>query len=493
MRYTSIGVVLACTTALGFAFSEQLFPGVSAEAPPSMGDAPVVEQPIDSQWSSSEGVFRPYGSQVPGVLTFRGNPTRTFYGTGPIPSQAPQVRWTYPRTGVMCSISYLGEQGDQWCGMGWTGQPAVFERDGKTLLAFGGFDKKVHLLDAETGLDVATPLLTGDIIKGSPTVDPDGFPLIYVGSRDNNLRVVSFEGKSLKTLWSLNAYDVEPVLWDDDWDASPLVLKDYLLVGGENGHFHAVKLNRSYDKNGKVVVKPVLVANVRGWDEDLLKVFPKPAVSIENSVSIYGNTVYFANSAGLLQGWDLTPLDQGLPPKRVYRLWLGDDTDASIVQDSDGFLYVAVEYELGNQRSKDVGQILKINPRIPGDQGIVWRQHVRSKKPDGVWATPALTATHLIVPTDSGRVLGLNRRSGALDWSLDYGSQPLWSSPNVVDNTLVLATCGGSLDAYDLKGALMPQKRWSFKAGKGCFEASAAIWKGRTYIGNRDGKLYGIW
>lgn len=251
--------------------------------------------------------------------------------------------------------------------MGWTGQPAVFERDGKTLLAFGGFDKKVHLLDAETGVDVATPLLTGDIIKGAPTVDPDGFPLIYVGSRDNNLRVVSFEGKSLKTLWSLNAYDVDPVLWDDDWDASPLVLKDYLLVGGENGHFHAVKLNRSYQKNGKVVIDPVLVANVLGWDEGLLKVFPKPAVSIENSVSVYGNTVYFGNSAGLLQGWDLTPLDQGLPPERVYRLWLGDDADASIVQDSDGFLYVAVEYELGNQRSKDVGQILKINPRIPGD------------------------------------------------------------------------------------------------------------------------------
>ena len=183
-----------------------------------------------------------------------------------------------------------------WFGLDWAA--SGFECEGQTLLAFGGFDKKIHLLSAESGRDVRHPLLTGDIIKGSPTVDPDGYPLIYLGSRDNDLRVVSFDGDSLKTLWSLNAYDVTPVLWDDDWDSSPVVLRDYLLTGGENGHFHVVKLNRSYDGHGRVSVDPSLEFNVPGWDEELLSVFPKPAVSIENFVAIYENTIYFANSAG---------------------------------------------------------------------------------------------------------------------------------------------------------------------------------------------------
>ena len=36
--------------------------------------------------------------------------------------------------------------------MGWTGQPAVWERpDGKTELIFGAYDRALHFVDAETG------------------------------------------------------------------------------------------------------------------------------------------------------------------------------------------------------------------------------------------------------------------------------------------------------------------------------------------------------
>ena len=62
-----------------------------------------------------------------------------------------------------------------WCGTGWTGQPAVFERDGRTWVAFGAYDRAVHFVDAATGQDILPPFPTGDIIKGSVTVDPDGF------------------------------------------------------------------------------------------------------------------------------------------------------------------------------------------------------------------------------------------------------------------------------------------------------------------------------
>lgn len=444
-------------------------------------------------WSSPDNVFKPYQGTREGLLTFRGNPTRNFYGKGPIPSEKPQVRWSYPKSSTMCSISYLGNKGDSWCGMGWTGQPAVFRDKNRLLLAFGGFDKKVHLLDAVTGNDAKTPLSTGDIIKGSATVDPDGHPYIYIGSRDNYMRVISFEGNSLKEVWKLSAYAVKPVLWDDDWDASPLILNDFLITGGENGHLHLVKLNRKRLADGSSSIDPALTFNVPGWDKQLLSDFPKPAVSIENSVAIYKNTVYFANSAGLLQGWDLGPIASNQKPVRTFRLWLGDDTDATITIDSNGHLYVASEYEVGNKRSQEVGQITKIDPSRPGDSAIIWRKHIRSKKPDGVWGTPALTSSQLIVPTDSGKVLGLNVATGATNWKLDYGNQPLWSSPVVIEDKMLIATCDGRLDAYSLSGITKPKKLWSLKVSSGCFEATAAVWDGKIFIGNRDGRLYGIW
>ena len=42
-------------------------------------------------WVDPTTAGQPYGS-VTGLLTFRGNPTRTFYGTGPAPRD-PEVLW----------------------------------------------------------------------------------------------------------------------------------------------------------------------------------------------------------------------------------------------------------------------------------------------------------------------------------------------------------------------------------------------------------------
>ena len=44
-----------------------------------------------------------------------------------------------------------GRRPTNWCGTGWTGQPAVFERDGRTWVVFGAYDRAVHFLDAATG------------------------------------------------------------------------------------------------------------------------------------------------------------------------------------------------------------------------------------------------------------------------------------------------------------------------------------------------------
>lgn len=451
------------------------------------------EKSEDPYFVTPQDAFVPYGTAREGILTFRGNPTRNYYGDDPIPEKVPKIRWVYPAKGTMCSVSYLRDKGDLWCGMGWTGQPVVFREKGRLLIAYGAFDKKIHLMDATLGRDISPPLLTGDIIKGSTTVDPDGFPLLYIGSRDNFLRIVSFEDNKLKEAWKLNAYAVKPVLWDDDWDASPLILKDFLITGGENGHLHIIKLNRKLLSDGKISIQPKLQHNVWGWDEKLLRDFPKPAVSIENSVAVFKNTAYFANSAGLLQGWDLSPILKNKAPIRVFRLWLGDDIDASITIDGKGYLYVAAEYEIANTRSKQVGQLLKIDPSKEGDNAIVWAKHIRNQIPDGIWSTPALTEKLLVATTNSGKVYGLDPVNGKELWQLSYGNQQLWSSPVIIKDRLLIATCDGRLDAYSLDPRSAPSLLWSLKVSNGCFEATPAVYDGKIFIGSRDGKLYGIW
>ena len=163
-------------------------------------------------------------------------------------------------------------------------------------------------------------------------------------------------------LWSLDAYAVEPTRWNDDWDGSPLVLKDWLFEGGENSQIHAVKLNRGTGADGLVTVAPELVWHAPGWDDQELQDYGNE-VSIESSVAVSGNTLYFANSGGLVQGWDIGPLLSGIgEPQRVFRFWTGDDTDGSIVVDEAGMLYGGSEWERHNAQGATVGQMWKLNP-----------------------------------------------------------------------------------------------------------------------------------
>jgi outer membrane protein assembly factor BamB len=424
------------------------------------------------------------GFEVEGLLTFRGNPTRTYYGEGPVPTDPVEV-WSYPgESGGMCSESSVGGESRTWCGSGWTGQPSVFERDGRTWVVFGAYDGAVHFVDYETGEDILPPFPTGDIIKGSVTVDPDGFPIVYSGSRDDELHVIAIDRPEPVELWSLSADAVSPTMWNNDWDGSPLVLDDHLIEGGENSQFHIVRLNRSYGADGLVQVAPELVFNTPGWDQQLLDSIGDREVSIENSVAVHDGVAYFSNSGGLVQGWDIETHEQ------VFRFWTGDDTDASLVIDEEGFLYVASEYERFNARSEEVGQLLKLDPRRPDDP-IVWSVANREFRPGGFWATPALHDGVVIVPDDAGFVRGWDMATGAELWEFRLPG-PTWQSPVVVDDVLIQGDCNGVLHAYDVSDPrALPPELWSIELG-GCIESTPAVWRGRIFVGTRAGRFHAI-
>ncbi len=428
------------------------------------------------------------GFSTPGLLTFRGSATRNYHGAGPVPRD-PKVLWSYPgRSGGLCAESTVANETKVWCGSGWTGQPAVFERDGRTWVVFGAYDKAVHFVDYDTGEDILPPFPTGDIIKGSVTVDPDGLPLVYSGSRDNKLHVIAIDRATPTELWSLDAGAVSPTMWNDDWDGSPLVLGDYLYEGGENSQFHIVKLNRMAGADGLVRVDPELVFHTPGWDDELLAALNtrQNDVSIENSVAYADGVVYFANSGGLVQGWDVSGLAQGVDPTRVFRFWTGDDVDASVVIDDEGFLYVGVENERGSARAAEVGQLLKLDPKRPEDP-VVWSV----KDPRGFWTTPALHDDIVVAASDGGTVYGVDRETGEVRWTFAL-PPPTWQSAVIVDDTLIQGDCEGGLHAYDLSDtSTKPPALWSVQL-EGCIESTPAVWKGRVFVGARGGRFYAI-
>lgn len=445
------------------------------------------EPPYDG-WVDPASSGTPYGDTVEGLLTFRGNPTRTYYGAGPVPMN-PEVRWQFPER-AMCSNSSVGGEVINWCGTGWTGQPAIFERADRTWVALGAYSRNVHFLDSLTGERLLPDFATGDIIKGSVTIDPDGFPLLYTGSRDNFYRVIAFDRDEPVELWALNATDVSPTRWNNDWDGAGLVLDDFLFIGGENSQFHIVKLNRAYDADGFVTVEPELVFNTPGWDDELLAAVGGN-VSIESSVAISGNTVYFANSGGLIQGWDITGLARGVEPVQVFRYWAGDDIDATLVIDDEGMIYAGVEYERGTARSREVGQIIKLDPTLPPEEALLWGVEQRPRLDSGVWATPGLHEDLLIVPTDSGDVLGLDRFTGEERWRITLGG-PTWASPVIVDDVWVQGDCNGVLHAFDVSDTTIePPKVWELQLS-GCIESTPALWKGQIVVGTRAGYVYAV-
>ena len=434
---------------------------------------------------------RPYGTTVPGVLTFRGNPTRSYYGSGPAPRTTPQVLWQYPGGSRMCGES--SEYGDvrTWCGTGWTGQPAVFEREGRTWVVFGAYDWKIHFVDAATGLDIIPPFATGDLAKGTVTVDPDGYPLIYTGSRDNYLRVISFDGTEPRELWKINGR-TDDRKHNDDWDAAPLVLGDYLIEGGENSWFHGIKLNRGYSADGRVTVNPALVFRVPGWDQQLISDLGSKdpnRVSLEASVSVSGDTAWLNSSGGLLQGWDISSLRTGQGQvTRTFRWWTGDDSDASVVPDDEGYLFVGVEVDRNNSRAQDVGQLLKIDPRNPDDP-VVWSIDVNNGVDSGTWATPIVVGDVVIWNTKPGKVYGVDRATGEILWKLSVQG-PVLSSPILVDGVLIQGDGAGTVHAYDLSSPrILPTELWSLTLDAN-IESTPVMWNGRLYVGTRAGYVY---
>ncbi len=110
----------------------------------------------------------------------------------------------------------------------------------------------------------------------------------------------------------------------------------------------------------------------------------------------------------------------------------------------------------------------------------------------GTWATPALHDGLLYTNTHLGSLIAVDTETGEIVWRDGSVGWHSWSSPAVVDDTLVVATCVGDVRGYSLENPRAPSRQWTVTLGESCLEATPAIWNGTIFLGSRDGYLRAI-
>jgi len=362
-------------------------------------------------------------------LMFRGNPTHTFYGTGPIP-QAPRLKWKF-RTATIHNT--VRGRPMVWTGTGWTGT-AVKLGD---YVFFGSVGGYVYALHAGSG-KLAWKTRGRGMFKGSLCVYQNR---LYIGNTDNLLRCI--DATTGRTAWRHDT--------GKDLDSSPCVVDNRLYIAGENGYARCLS-----PQTGKVIWKTFMGGIGRGT-------LPGSNGS-ETSPAIADGEYYSVNYHGVMYCLDTAT------GEIKWKANTGDDTDASPVIDGD-FIYVAAE---------EKSSYLFCFSRAEGRE--VWRYGGNKR---GYWSTPAVVNKRVYIGGDDGKLHCVDAESGKAIWTFQT-KQAIWSSPCVVDGKVIFGSRDGNLYIIDADtGAELWKQRVD-----GRIISSPCIVDGVIYIGTATGWFY---
>ncbi len=446
-----------------------------------------------------------------GVFTFRGGPARSGGAVGVIPEnpQALTVAWQVA----------TGRSRAPWFGgTGWTGQPVIVrwpavmrhsmpklkglrQREDFVEVLQGSLDGAVHFIDLATGRRSRPPLATGNPIKGSVSLDPRGYPLLFVGQgipekRPLGLRVFELIGH--REVFFLPGGDREaPRRGWGAFDSSGLLNRatDTYVVGGENGLLYLLRLHTDFDPLALTLKVAPEVVRYRYRSEG------RRHFGIENSLSAYRNLAFFADNGGTVQAMDLRTMSP------LWRFEAGDDTDATValeVEDEVPRLYTGSEVDKTGPRGQAWLRRLNGLTGVPEwEKPYACRGAVTPRKIDaGLFATPALgfgEVGHLAFFTlarcpgpVNGLLLALDKRTGEEAWRVTLPKYS-WSSPTLLRTPagrvyLLLGGIGGVLRLLE---AASGREVASVKL-VGDIEASPAVFGGRAVLGTRANRIYGV-
>jgi outer membrane protein assembly factor BamB len=359
------------------------------------------------------------------MLMFRGNPSHTFYGTGPV-SESPKLLW---RSQLGKFEGKSAGKPHLWEGTGWTGHPVRW--GGRVFV--GAVDSYFYCFEATTGR-VIWKYQGGRMFKGSSCFYRGK---LYTGNVDNSVRCI--DARVGKELWR---YDSKR-----DCDSSPCVVDDRLYIGGEDG------LLKCFDP----------ATGSLHWKLDLGegKKAPPGSGGIESSPAVVDGEVYVGHYDGYLLCADART------GAEKWRAPTGGDTDVSPVVVGD-LVYIAAETEAPYLRCFDRSRKGK----------LVWQLDNRK----GWWSTPAVVGDRLYVGGNDGVFYCLDARSGKVVWTFKAGGA-IWASPSVVDGKIVF----GSYDPYlYMLDAERGQLVWKHDMGQRT-HSTACIVQGKIYVGGANG------
>ena len=150
----------------------------------------------------------------PSVPMWLGNPSRNFFGTGPLSNDPLQVVWKFETKMISGRLHE-----DPWGGTSWPGQPSV---DGQRVY-FPSADGNLYCLDAESG-SLVWSFLAKDSLKATPVIAGDR---IVVSGLDHYIYCVDKHTGTL--LWKYQTgFEV---------DCGSAVIGNRVYFGGEDHFF----------------------------------------------------------------------------------------------------------------------------------------------------------------------------------------------------------------------------------------------------------------
>ncbi len=466
-------------------------------------------------------------TKVPGVLVFRGNNARSApaYGTADVKDAKLQVVWTKDTGEVYGERSY-------WPGAGWTGQPLLVNWPEATRKAMGYSDEfandpafteviyptftgVIYRLDLATGKQTRAPIETGCGYKGTGSIDPRGYPLLYAGQGLDDMdgvncpwqyRVFDLIQNKQVASWSGSdpvaprtgcspVPDCSPAWGAFDSSALVNAASDTLIEPAENGLVYKAKLNAKFDPAAKTV----------SVDPQLTRMEYRTPSShkfgIESSAVAYRNLMFASDNDGNLIAWDANTMAV------VWVRDIGDDSDASMVLEEtpEGvFLYHGNTLDKRKPGvAEQVTNLRKINA-LTGQ--LVWEYKVPTinDQPNngGLLATPLLGTgeiSDLIIfnvsktsSLKSGDMVALDRKTGELVWKRHL-KRYSWSSPVQITSTTgkayaIVTDSGGTMHLFDPNtGADLS----TLSLGKNT-EASPAVYGNMIVVASYARRIWGI-
>lgn len=475
------------------------------------------DQPVESFRRDEDIYFRHANDYYiyEGITTFRGNNYRNnpVYGTVNIKDNALDVMWER-------STGTLGE----WSGCGWSGQPLIVrwdtetkeimniypekkEKQDLTEVIYATMDGNIYFYDLDDGKPTRDRLNVGMTFKGTGTLDPRGYPVMYIGSgiasEEKSQRMYAIDLIENKVIYQQSGADPQAFRGWAAFDSSPIIHAetDTLIWPGENGVLYTLKLNTLYDKeNRKITINPENVAKCRyrtsltdkgRWH------------GYESSCVAVGNHVYVSENSGMMFCVDLNTMELKWAQNVL------DDTNSTPVfewkQDGEGAIYTAHALRYTANDSKGTTTIYKLDAKNGNPLWSATYDCVRNgDNSGGVQSSPAIgkrgsDIEHLIfyniASTPSpyrGLLVALDKETGNVVWEHTMNNYT-WSSPAAVytdegKGYIIICDSIGDVKLIDGKsGAFLG----STNIGSNV-EASPAIFENTLVVGTRGCKICAV-